>query len=269
MKNDYDIRVLTNKDLGDPDFIKKLLNAWCYGIDSRLKPEFFGSGEPVRHSFAEKGVAAALKMWVKEGLGLLLRRRSESGYLTTIDWWRREETLDTRPFPWSCSVSLRRKAGDELALRYFEFLIEWFEPAFGHLSTNNQIDLKHFAYVEDATGSVEQYVGLDIGDKLPGIYWITYFGQPLVERIGANKFSSLSSAKVEKFKKGFLVKAYPSSKEIGSQTAKVSESLILQHLGRHHFFDKSQFDLSSLLLDEETEGLIDEKIKKIKSVEDK
>ncbi|MCV5277010.1 hypothetical protein OFC49_40400, partial [Escherichia coli] len=72
-------------------------------------------------------------------MGLLFRRRGECGYLTNIDWWRREETLDTRPFPWTCRVSLRRKAGDELALTYFKFLIEWFEPAVGHLSTDEQI----------------------------------------------------------------------------------------------------------------------------------
>jgi len=253
MKNDYDLRVLTNKDLGDPAFIKNLLEAWYYGIDSRLKPEFFGSGEPVRHSFAEKGIEGAIKMWVKEGMGLLFRRRGECGYLTTIDWWRREETLDTRPFPWTCRVSLRRKAGDELALTYFKFLIEWFEPAVGHLSTDEQIDEKHFAFIKDSTGSVEQYVGLDIEDKLPGIYWVTYFGRPAIERIGAKKFDSLSSVEVERFRDGFLVKAYPSSKEIGSQTAAEAENLILQQLGKHHFFDKSHFDLNSLLEDEEAE----------------
>ncbi len=170
----------------------------------------------------------------------------------------------SRPFPWSCSVSLRRKAGDGLALKYFKFLIEWFEPAFGHLSINEQIDLKHFAYVEDSTGSVEQYVGLDIEDTLPGIYWVTYFGRQAIKRIGVKKFSSLSSGDVENFKDGFLVKAYPSSKEIGSVFAKEAENLILEHLGKDIFFDKSHFDLNSLLLDEETEQLIEEKIREMK-----
>lgn len=265
MKNDYDIKVFTNKDLGDPDFVGNLLEAWCSAIDPKLRPEFFGSGEPVRHSFAEKGVHAAVKKWTLEGLGLMLRRRGEFGYLTTVDWWRREETLDTRPFPWSCSVSLRRRAGDEFALKYFKFLIEWFEPAFGYLSTNEQIDQKHFACVEDTTGSVEQYVGLDIEDTFPGIYWVTYFGRQAIKRIGANKFNSLSSRDIENFEDGFLVKAYRSSEEIGSVSANESENLILEHLGKHVFFDKSQFDLDSLLLDEETEQLMEEKMEEIKN----
>ncbi len=262
--NEYILDVRTNKNLGEATFISVLLAAWRNDIHPNLQVEFFGLGEPIRQSFNEKGVECATETWIENGMGLMLKRKSRHKFVADIDW-REEKGLDQRPFPWSCRVWLDRKAGDNLALEFFRFLIKYFEPAFGHLSTANQDRSKHFVSVESSVGSIEQYVGLDIEDKLPGIYWITYFGDWAVERIGERKFDSLSFAECEKTNSGILLRAYPSSEEIGSKTANESENLILQHLGKSHFFNKSLFDLDSLLFDSETETLINEKVKEIKS----
>lgn len=265
MKDDYNIRVITNKDLGDPDFIKNLLEAWHSEVDSNLKPEFFGLGEPVRHNFAEKGIEAAIKMWITEGMGLLLRRRGSSfGYLATIDWWRRDKTLDKRLFPWSCNIYLRRKAGDEVAYEFFKFLIKWFDPAFGYLSTNEQIDEKHFITFEDVTGQTEQYEGLDLGKTLPGLYWITYFGPWAITRIGEDRFQNLEAEKIERVCEGNLVVAYPSSKEIGNPVASDIEKRIVNKLGRRYFFDKSKIDIESLKDESEEAEIIEKKVEEAK-----
>lgn len=255
--NNYNISVLTNKDLGDPVFVKALLTEWME-IDSKLRPEFFGLGEPVRHSFAEKGIGYAVNIWIKEGMGLLLRRQNDYKYIATIEWFSGDRGLDNRPFPWSCNVSLRRKSGDDLAIKYFKFLVKWFEPAFGYISTDRQIDEKHFIYIEHSRGSTEQYAGLDFEDRIPGIYWVTFFGSPVVERLGKLNITSLrrDDTNVENINNGLLVKAYSSSTEIGSQKASNIESLILEQLGKNHFFDKSLLDFESLLLDDNIDELI-------------
>lgn len=267
MTNDYNIKILTNKDLGDPDFVRNLMNTWYYGLDSKLKPEFFGLGEPVRHSFAEKGLEVAVKSWIKEGMGLLLRRRGQFGYSATIDWWRRDKKLDERLFPWSCTVYLRRKSGDGLALKYFKFLIEWFEPAFGFLSTNKQVDDKHFVTFEDSTGTTETYEGLDILEKeerLPGIYWATYFGPWAVKKIRKAQFLNLQAERIDYLNGGYLVVAYGSSAEIGTSSAHKAENKIIDKSGRKHFFDKTLADIESLKTDAKEAEIIEKKIEELK-----
>lgn len=245
--NEYNINVLTNKDLRDELFVRDLLIAWSRDIDSRLEPEFFGLGEPVRHSFKEERIESAVDLWVTNGMGLMLKRRNKFKYLAEVDWWQREETLDRRLFPWSCRVWLTLRSGDDLALKFFKFLIEWFEPAFGYISTDEQVKDKHFVCFEDKDNTYETNVGLDINEKLPGIYWITYFGDWAVEKIGAKKFELLTDPVVEKFKEGVLLKAYMPSTKIGTADAIQAENQILQSLGREHFFDKTLFDLRTLL----------------------
>lgn len=262
--NEYIIDVRTKKDLGNEAFINDLLTAWCNDIDPNLQLEFFGLGEPVRQSFAEKGIKYAVETWIENGLGLMLKRGNRYRFIASVDW-REEIGLDESPFPWSCTVWLTPKAGDVLATELFKFLIEHFEPAFGHLSTYERDREKHFVSIEDNIGTIEAQVGLDIDDKLPGIYWITYFGDWAIKQIGATKFDSLSNSQCEKFKDGLLIKAYPSSKEIGTEDANKTEKLVLDQLGQQHFFDKSLFDLESLLLDSETESVIEQKIGEMKS----
>lgn len=256
--NEYNISVITEKNLGDPTFVRGLLEAWQNDLGPELRPELYGLGEPVRISFAEKEIDDAVNLCIREGMGLLLRRRSPFSYLATIDWWRREETLDSRPFPWSCKVLLSRNAGTDLALRFLKFLIEWFDPAFGYLSTNDQIDAKHFITFEDLTGTTEMYEGLDILEDgvLPGVYWATYFGPWALRKIGKERFEGLAVEQVESVHNGYLVMACGTSSEIGSPESIEAESRIVSTLGHQHFFDKSLVDIESLRdSSEETEEI--------------
>jgi hypothetical protein len=261
--NEFHFDVRTDKDLGSETFVRNLLTAWCNELDKLLSPEFFDLGEPIGRSFAKEGLEVAVRTWVDNGMPLLLKRRSKPKFEANIDW-RRNKGLDPRPYPWSCTVWQSLAAGDELAIHLFRFLIRVFEPAFGHISTYDDHRAKHFITFKDRTGQAEEYHGLDVGEKLPGIYWVTYFGPWAVEKIGKDRFSSLKAHKVEPINSGYLVFAYSSIKEVEALAAREAEGRIVDHLGRVNFFDKTLVDIEALITDPETAAMVEKKIMNLK-----
>jgi hypothetical protein len=119
-------------------------------------------------------------------------------------------------------------------------------------------------------------MGLDIGrfittrtdygsDVLPGLYWRTYFGPGAMAIVGERAFQHLRPNSVEKLSHGYLVRAYPSSSEAGTPTARRAEAEIMDQLGREHFFDKAQVNIESLKTDEVTAARVKRKIEQIKA----
>ena len=262
--SEYEIDVRTNKDLGTDTFVRDLLSAWCTELDERIRPQFFDVGEPVRRSFEGEGVEAAIRTWVDGGMPLMLRRKDAPRFTVDINW-RGHRGIDQRLFPWSCTVWLASGAGDKLAVQLLRFLIDHFEPAYGHCSTYDEHRSKHFVVYKDGAAQAEQYVGLDVGETLPGVYWVTYFGSWAIDKIGRTPFEDLAAHKVERIGEGYLVSAYSSAKEAGSARAREAEDRIIQHLGRKLFFDKRLIDLDALKTDPKTSALVQAKLEEIKA----
>ena len=274
MSNDYVVRVKTDKNLGTGDFAAGLLRSWTAHVESRLRPEFFDLGEPLRRSFEKEGVEAAVDLWADNQMPVMLRRRTKPALEADIKW-RPDKGKDPRPFPWGCTVWLARSAGDDVAVTLFRFLIEQFEPAFGSVSTEEDSRVKHWVTFADRAGHSEQYMGLDVGRfiaittdygtaVLPGVYWVTYFGPGARAIVGESGFDHLQAHAVEKLGNGYLVRAYRSSSEVGTETAHQAEAEIINQLGREHFFDKAKVDIETLKTDEVTAARVERKIEEIK-----
>ncbi len=276
MSNDSVVRVKTDKNLGSREFASALLGSWTSQIDSRLRPEFFDLGEPIRRSLEKEGVEAALDLWTSNQMPVLLRRRTKPTLEADITW-RPTKGKDPRPYPWGCTAWLNRSAGDDLAVTLFRFLIDHFKPAFGSISTEEDSRAKHWVTFEDRGGRSERYMGLDVGrfttittdygkEVLPGVYWLTYFGPGAVAILGGDgRFAHLKAHKVEKVGVGYLVWAYPSISEMGTPAALQAEAAIRQQLGPDRFFDKAQVDIESLRTDEVTAARVERKVEQIKA----
>ena len=275
MSNDYLIRVKTNSHLGSRDFATRLLESWTRDLDSKLRPELFDLGEPIRRSLESEGVEAAVNVWLTEQMPVMLRRRSKPKFEADIKW-RPIKGKDPRPFPWGCTVWLNRSAGDDLALTLFRFLIDRFEPAFGSISTEEDLRAKHWIVFEDRGSRAEQYMGLDVGrfidivtdygrEVLPGVYWATYFGPGAKRIVRERSLDHLRAHGVENLGGGHLVRAYASSSEMGSPAAAQAEAEIMDQLGREHFFDKAQVNVEALKTDEVTAARVERKIEEIKN----
>jgi hypothetical protein len=258
MSNDYVLRVKTDKNIGMREFASALLGSWSTDIDPRLRPEYFDLGEPIRRSLEKEGVGAAVDLWVGSQMPVTQKGK------------------DPRPFPWGCTVWMNRTAGDDLALTLFRFLIGHFEPAFGSISTEEDSRAKHWVTFEDRGGRSEQYMGLDVGrfvtittdygrEVLPGVYWLTYFGPGAKSIVGGHRFDRLQAFSVEKLDSGHLVRAYASSRDVGTPSAARAEAEIMDQLGREHFFDKAHVDIEALKTDDVTAARVEKRIAEIKA----
>lgn len=237
MKDRYAISVLTDKNLGADQFARPFLDAWLGG-NPKLRPERFEHGEPVRHSIAEKGFEHLLAEWRKPP-ALMYKRVTTPKFIATVSW-RETKGKDPRPYPWGIRLWLDRRAGDALALELFEFLIHWFEPAFASMTTFEEEGRKHFAtypFYKNGKhmGTAEQFVGTDVLDTLPGIYWLTYLTPKVIDERLLGRLNDKVLRRDERG--GVLIRAHEKSTDIGSEMARSVEGEIMNVLGPERFFD--------------------------------
>jgi hypothetical protein len=62
---------------------------------------------------------------------------------------------------------------------------------YGFVATNDDYRTKHFLSVKEGVSEVQQYVGDDPEQGIPGLYWMNYFGPLYVDHFGTQKLASL------------------------------------------------------------------------------
>lgn len=240
-RNYFELRVVTNLDLGRDEFVRALLDDW-FRLPEELHPERFAFGEPIRRSIAQEGVDAVVAAWMSGGLVPCFKRVSRHKLELWPQWrWRRGK--DTREFPWGCFGSLDRKAPDAIAFAFFDFLISQFRPAFSFLTDTIDQDEKHFITFQDLIGRTEMLRGFDVTDVVPGIYWRTFIGPGSFRIIDETRLRALPADVCRPLYDGYLISPYESSKLIATPEGKAREQAIMDELGREHFFDKTKFDI--------------------------
>lgn len=236
---DFIISLDTDKEIGSEAFARTFLDAWLNHPVEAIRPERFGRGEPVRKLITDVSFDELVEHWCR--WALLFTRRTKPRM--TVDLaWRREKGLDPRPFPWGLTAWLAKSAGPAAARAMFELVVEHFEPAFAHLTTQTESRRKHFMkrphYINGQyVGVAEAFVGHHVMDTLPGIYWQTYFGPPAIARIGEERFHSIPCGRLERLGRGYVITAYDDLAMIGTLEAQEREEAIRQHLGAKRFFD--------------------------------
>lgn len=239
MKNRYAIDVLTNKSLDADQFAGAFLEAWLDG-NPKLRPERFGHGEPARHPITD--IEQLLAEWRKPP-ALMFKRATAPRFIADVSW-REDKGQDPRPYPWGVRVWLDRTAGDGLTLEFFEFLIRWFEPAFARVTTVEEGNRKHFAVYPlyeggKVIGTAEQFVGADVTNKLPGIYWLTYLSGELLD---SRALRELEDKVLNRDARGgVIIRSHANSTDIGSAKARSAENEIIDRLGVDRFFSVDQW----------------------------
>src|SRR5438094_45292 len=113
---------------------------------------------------------------------------------------------------------------------------------------------------------LEQWVGLDeklrpqkfdLGEPVRKILqpdninvavqlWLNCVAPWAVDLVGHDMFCDLPVASVKALSEGFLVQAYPSSKQIGNEEARDAEKQLENSFGKEKFFCKDSVDISAL-----------------------
>jgi hypothetical protein len=239
---EFVISLDTSKSLDSESFAKSFLSAWLSHSVELMKPERWGPGEPVRRHISEVTLDQLVREWCKAPL--LFSRVSSPRMKVSLEW-RRNKGLDPRPFPWGLIAWLAKIGGPDLAIAFLELVVTHFQPAFASATNYADSRRKHFAkfphYIDGRiAGTAEGYRGQHVLNTLPGVYWITYFGRAIVDRIGEATLLSVPVGKIRHFEDGYLLTAYNNPALIGTDEAKTIERRIVEHLGIDKFFDKEQ-----------------------------
>lgn len=237
LRNDFVVTLDTDRTINDECFARKFLHAWLNHPLHDLRPERWGQGEPLRRLISATEFAELVTEWCRVPL---LFKRTTRPRLTVSLAWRRNRGLDPRPFPWGLTGWLEN-SGTEIPLAFLDLVIAHFNPAFASLTTDADSRHKHFVkrphrVGDRVIGTAEEFVGHHVTNKLPGIYWITYFGRAAIERIGERRLHSLPTGRLEARGEGLILFAYDDAATIGSPAARSIEQAILDGLGRDKFF---------------------------------
>ena len=245
----YHINIQTIKNIGSEEIARPLLSHWCSHENPLMRPEYYGSGEPIRRKLREDGVDAAISLWLKRKMPVMLRRATKPRFVVDMNW-RQRLGRDPNRFPWDCDIHLALNAGDDLAVEMFSFVVKYFEPGFGWLTTEQDLKDKHFVFLKEPLGSTEFYVGTVAGGRcrrddfcamFPGLYWVTYFSKWAMSEIGQERLDRLKFFQSEPIGDGRLVRLYRDSGLIGTPSGRMKENEIIDALGKSLFFDKRNY----------------------------
>lgn len=257
--SDFIISVSCDKDFSQAAAITDFIGCWLNHPRRTIRPDRYDFGEPIKKTLSECNLHELVDDWLSEGRAVMLKRTKKPRFVADIKW-RRKKGKDERLFPWGCTIWLNKLAGDLVAEELLRFLISKLDPAFAYISDEEDQKNKHFIRYNDRVGMVEQYVGLDVGETLPGVYWKTYLGKWAIDKLGGwtivGKLKNISTH----FDTGLLISAYPESSSIEASDKLKLEDQIIQTLGKGHFFDKRNFDSSNLALDKKNADIINTKV---------
>lgn len=256
------VSVDTDRDISSIEFGRSFIEGLIAIDDGRLAPEFFNSHEPINRSFAIEGIDAALKLW---GKGLSIRRRRSPQMLMMVEPGP-PEAIKYKRFPWYCIASISSTKFEEQAEKLHRYLAHVISPGYGRTTLDSEIVEKHYFEINESDGGIlQRYVGTVPETQIPSVYWLTYLGPWAIEMIGRNRIETLPVGEVERIDEGYLIKAYPHLKQSGTPEAHAAEESIKDHLGRHHFFDRSQVDIEKLKNPPHVEKAIREAAEKMKA----
>lgn len=250
-----DYQEISEKKFGEL-FLKTWLNA-----KEDLRPDEFYYAEGVRKKYlvVELGLEGLLNEWFYN-CSMFKRKQSPKfngsiHFDTNLKHYERKGIKYHNVF----TIFFPMANKSEYILELFKLFLPVFHTKFGQIDANFVSD-QRYKFVKKtetrkSTKSFGYYVGTNpeygLDFTIPQISWVNFLGNELVELIGENKFRTLKAYHIEKICEGYLIISYPSHKTLGTPEGFIEEERIMQHLGRHYFFDRKKIDEKTIWSDEE------------------
>lgn len=151
---------------------------------------------------------------------------------------------DGNPFPRGVSAWFAKSSGIDVVRNFATLAAKYFEPAFAALTTREDYHRKHCRNGGGVgcpgLGTGECFRGHRVGEVIPGIYWITYLGPPVLKWFDEQRLRSIPLGRAEPFGTGYILTAYDSPALISSDDALGRERAIMRHLGEQRFFRRNE-----------------------------
>jgi len=258
----FNVRVMTDHPLGETGCASEIVGLFLRGLPERLRATHWGMGELGGSPLTGRTEADAVAAWMEQGIGIVLSRKLPPKYKAFFEW-RKTKGLDPRPFPWGCQLYLTKAVREDETVILLKELVAVTRAAFGFAHPSDALMKKHYVTYEQPELEItaSKFVGADVVETLPGIYWVTYFGPPSLARFTIEKLRQVSAKSLERFGEGYLLTLCeplaPEREELERRAASV--------LGPRLFFDKATFDASSLGITAEEAHQVQHAIEKKKA----
>jgi hypothetical protein len=138
---------------------------------------------------------------------------------------------------WLKTNILKLKSLEEIK-QFFINLYLVSEGDYGFLTMEKDHENKNYLITEDKTGTSMRFVGTNLEQCLPGVYWANIFGPLYVDMFGEEKFSTIPCFSKEKLSDGsYFVQSAEDIRYFENPEMKNYVKDIIKHLGRKAFFD--------------------------------
>jgi hypothetical protein len=215
--------------------------------------------EPIRDQFDPNDITAPVSWLSQPGGRILFKRTRVPRYECYIEnrrhgnSWIGDSPVPIKGWPDPLFVlelcfwikpSKSRAAGLENITRLFKELFLVSQGDFGFLCAYSESEVRNFLRVEDEKGAIsQQFVGLDPGYALPGVYFANIFGRVYVDWFGQEKFDTMPCYFKEELNDGaVLVQCAEDPLYFESEDLRGNADAIVQHLGPDAFFDITSLD---------------------------
>lgn len=204
---------------------------------SPYPPAAFNTAEPIRQKLTKETRSKAADL-----LSGAPQHRAGTLFLSSsrprATWMFRWVTGATNR--WYAEIAtheVSRPGGREEVVQFLLALFREFPVVFAGVAADSEWDAKHWITKEDENGDSEtSKLGLELGPCLPGVYWMTVFGDQLTSHFGRKKLLASDSGAVDLGKPGVAIVS--SADPVKDQPKlHADEQRILESLGKTYFFD--------------------------------
>jgi hypothetical protein len=176
----------------------------------------------------------------REGLGSAVLRGADKSVRIYLDSW--EETVPPELNLVSVEVDrtqmVEGKTPPEWAQGLFRALVEALPLRYANARLSDEFSSKNM--VDDDSGL--RALGTKLTESLPGLYWLNFLGPPYLKLLGLDNLLSAPAYIVDKVDSGVLLMLDRSPLSWDSPAYKEREKAVLEHVGRHYFFQRDDPD---------------------------
>jgi hypothetical protein len=239
-----------------PDFAREQIGALSNFEDGLVRPDTCDTAEPVRDRFDPADIEEPVRWLSIPGIAFVFRKGKPTRVageinnrlrreLWTIDENRKRIPLKPK-FPpplFTCRWMVwfdgawSRKVG---YTKLKAFAVEMFRAShaqFGFLTTEEDHKAKNFLVTRQGELTHERFVGTDPEHGIPGLYWVTLFGDELTEWLGREKLGA-GPGNVEPLAgNGTLLQFGGSPETCRSPEVLAQQRHMIERIGDERFFD--------------------------------
>lgn len=209
--------------------------------DGPLHADRFDLYEPVRKKLNQSSLDEAAELLTGNGKsGWIFLKNSRTGFLASLRW------STVRATEWFMQLDEKQFASSEKVnelITSLSMLVEAFPVVFGGAALDEEWKAKNWLIEESEHRTRAVRIGVDLERCLPGIYWITIFGDDLVEFFTHDKLSKVRCTRVVDLGHAGLI--FQLGEKLGENAFDdrlTQDKAIIDLLGSEYFFDISQMD---------------------------